>query len=56
MSILKIVTYPDKFLKEPTRDVENIDGRLQQLIDDMSETMYAAPGVGLAAIQVGVNQ
>ncbi|MGD8365994.1 MAG: peptide deformylase [Desulfobacterales bacterium] len=56
MSILRIVTYPDKFLKEPTREVENIDGRLQQLIDDMSETMYAAPGVGLAAIQVGVDQ
>ena len=56
MSILRIVTYPDKFLKEPTREVENINGRLQQLIDDMSETMYAAPGVGLAAIQVGVDQ
>lgn len=56
MSILKIVTYPDKFLKQPTQSVENIDGRLQQLIDDMSETMYAAPGVGLAAIQVGVDQ
>ncbi len=56
MSILKIVTYPDKFLKQPTQSVDNIDGKLQQLIDDMSETMYAAPGVGLAAIQVGVDQ
>jgi peptide deformylase len=56
MSVLKIVTYPDKFLKQPTKAIENIDGRLQQLIDDMSETMYAAPGVGLAAIQVGVDQ
>ncbi|MGD8369797.1 MAG: peptide deformylase [Desulfobacterales bacterium] len=56
MSILKIVTYPEPFLKQPTKAIENIDGRLQQLIDDMSETMYAAPGVGLAAIQVGVDQ
>jgi len=56
MSILKIVTYPEPFLKQPTNAIENIDGRLQQLIDDMSETMYAAPGVGLAAIQVGVDQ
>jgi peptide deformylase len=56
MSILKIVTYPDTFLKQPTKAIENIDGRLQQLIDDMSETMYAAPGLGLAAIQVGVDQ
>ena len=56
MSVLEIVTYPDAFLKEPTKDVENIDGELQKLIEDMSETMYAAPGVGLAAIQVGVDK
>ena len=54
--ILKIVTYPDTFLKQPTKDVENIDGSLQQLIDDMTDTMIAAPGVGLAAIQVGVDK
>ncbi len=54
--VLKIVTYPDKFLMQPTQEVENIDGELQRLVDDMSETMYDAPGVGLAAIQVGVDK
>ena len=56
MAELKILTYPDKFLKTTAAKVENIDGELQQLIDDMAETMYRAPGVGLAAIQAGVNQ
>lgn len=56
MAILDIVTYPDKFLKQPTKPVKNIDGALQELIDNMEETMYQAPGVGLAAIQVGINQ
>ena len=56
MAILDIVTYPDKFLKQPTKPVENIDGSLQKLINNMGETMYQAPGVGLAAIQVGINQ
>ena len=56
MAILDIVTYPDKFLKQPTKPVENIDGALQELIDNMGETMYQAPGIGLAAIQVGINQ
>ena len=56
MSILNIVTYPDEFLRHPTKDVENIDGELQQLIDDMAQTMYVAPGIGLAAIQVGIDQ
>lgn len=53
MEPLEIVTYPDKFLKQPTKAVENIDGELQNLIDRMAHTMFAAPGVGLAAIQVG---
>jgi len=56
MAILDIVTYPDKFLKKPTKPVENIDGALQELIDNMGETMYQAPGIGLAAIQVGIDQ
>lgn len=56
MGVLEIVTYPDKFLKQPTRPVENIDEELQKLIDDMIETMQAASGVGLAAIQVGVDK
>ncbi|MFP4349290.1 MAG: peptide deformylase [Thermodesulfobacteriota bacterium] len=53
METLKIVTYPDTFLSKPTLPVENIDGDIQKLIDHMAETMYQAPGVGLAAIQVG---
>ena len=53
MSQLDIVTYPHRILLQPTRPVENIDGRLQQLIENMVDTMYAAPGVGLAANQVG---
>lgn len=56
MAILDIVTYPDKFLKQPTKPVQNIDGTLQKLIDNMGETMYHAPGVGLAAIQVGIDK
>ena len=53
MSTLKILTYPDIVLRNPTRELDNIDGNVQKMIDQMSETMYAAPGVGLAAIQVG---
>lgn len=56
MKVLDIVTYPDKFLKSPTRDVDNIDGKLQGLIDNMGTTMYQAPGIGLAAIQVGIDK
>jgi peptide deformylase len=56
MSLLKIVTYPDNFLSQPTRPLENIDGDVQKMIEQMAETMYAAPGVGLAAIQVGWNR
>ncbi len=56
MAILKIRTYPDKFLKQPTRPLENIDGQTQKMIDDMAETMYQAPGVGLAAIQAGFDK
>ncbi|MEJ2096549.1 MAG: peptide deformylase [Deltaproteobacteria bacterium] len=56
MAILNIVTFPDNFLKQATEPVDNIDGKLQALIDNMAETMYHAPGVGLAAIQVGVGK
>lgn len=56
MPLLEIITFPDKFLKQKTQPVENIDGQMQTLIDNMSATMYEAPGVGLAAIQVGVNK
>ena len=56
MSILEVVTYPDKFLAQPTKAVENIDGKIQIIIDNMTETMYDAPGAGLAAIQVGCDK
>lgn len=56
MSVLEIITYPNKFLSRPTQPVKNIDGKLQALISDMATTMYQAPGVGLAAIQVGINK
>ena len=56
METLKILTYPDKFLSEPTIPVENIDERIQNLVKDMASIMYQAPGIGLAAIQVGINR
>jgi len=52
MAILEILQYPDSRLLEPAQRVEKIDGSTRKLIDDMTETMYAAPGVGLAATQV----
>jgi peptide deformylase len=53
MSVRTILHYPDPRLRLPGRKVERITPELQQLIDDMAETMYAAPGVGLAATQNG---
>ena len=50
---MKIYTYPDTLLRNKAASLENIDGDIQTLIDGMSETMYAAPGIGLAAVQVG---
>jgi peptide deformylase len=54
MAIRKILHYPDKRLRIPGEPVTDFGPELQQLIDDMAETMYAAPGVGLAATQIGV--
>ena len=54
MAILPIIETPDPRLRTISTPVEAIDAELQTLIDDMFETMYAAPGIGLAAIQVGV--
>jgi peptide deformylase len=53
MALRRIVTYGTPVLRQRTKEVASLDGELQQLIDDMVETMYAAPGVGLAANQVG---
>jgi len=56
MTKLEILTFPNKFLQQPTQPVENIDEDIQKLVVDMAETMYDAPGVGLAAIQVGSDK
>jgi peptide deformylase len=56
MPVLPIVKYGDPVLRQPTQAVTDIDEALQKLIDDMVATMYAAPGVGLAANQVGVSK
>jgi len=54
MTVRNIITLPDPLLRKKSAPVERIDGELKALADDMLETMYAAPGVGLAAVQVGV--
>jgi len=54
MALKEILTEPNKILREKSLKVEQVDKDLQTLMDDMLETMYAAPGIGLAAIQVGV--
>ena len=56
MALLDILIYPDPRLHAEARTVEHIDKRIQTLIVDMSETMYAAPGIGLAAPQVNVTE
>ena len=54
--IIPIRKFPDDVLKEKAEPVGNIDGKLVHFLDDMAETMYAAPGVGLAAPQVGLSE
>jgi peptide deformylase len=54
MAILSILEFPDERLRKKAAPVETVDESLRRLIDDMLETMYAAPGVGLAATQVNV--
>jgi peptide deformylase len=56
MAVLEIKKYPEKVLKQKALPVATFDQSLQALIDDMIETMYAAPGVGLAAPQVGESK
>jgi len=55
MALREIVTVPNPVLRKKARPIKNFDDKLQTLIDDMIETMRAAPGVGLAAPQVGVS-
>ena len=56
MAHLQILEYPDPRLHRVAAPVAVFDARLRQLVDDMAETMYAAPGIGLAATQVDVHQ
>ena len=54
MALRKILTEPNRLLREKSLEVEEVNEDLQKLLDDMLDTMYAAPGIGLAAIQIGV--
>ena len=56
MALLNILEFPDPRLRIKAAPVDQVDSRIQTLVDDMFETMYAAPGIGLAASQVDVHE
>ena len=56
MTTFSIRQYGDPVLRQPTKEIEEIDGQVAKLAQDMIETMHAAPGIGLAANQVGVQR
>ncbi|MCL4148527.1 UNVERIFIED_CONTAM: hypothetical protein GTU68_012073 [Idotea baltica] len=56
MTVLKVLSYPDKRLRTKAAPVEVVDDAVRGIMDDMLETMYEAPGIGLAATQVDVHQ
>jgi peptide deformylase len=56
MAILEILEFPDVRLRTQARRVGSVDQRIRKLVDDMFETMYAAPGIGLAASQVNIHE
>ncbi len=56
MSILEIIEYPDPRLRQKCEPAKKVDDRIRDLLNDMAETMYDAPGVGLAAAQVGIKE
>jgi peptide deformylase len=56
MALLDILTYPDARLHKIAEPVDVVDDKIRKLVDDMAETMYAAPGIGLAATQVDVHK
>jgi peptide deformylase len=56
MAVLQILKYPDPLLREPAKPVRDIDARIATAVENLTETMYAAPGVGLAATQVGIPE
>ena len=56
MSLLEILIYPDTQLRKIANPVANVDGKTAKFVDNMLKTMYEAPGIGLAATQVGVHE
>ncbi len=56
MPILDILKFPDPVLRKKCEEVKRVDAQIQKLLDDMADTMYDAPGVGLAAPQVGITK
>ncbi len=54
MSKKKIIIEPDPILRKKSKSLEKVDNELRKLMDDMLETMYSAPGIGLAAVQIGI--
>ena len=56
MAVLKVLSYPDKRLRTKAAPVEIVDDAVRGIMDDMLETMYEAPGIGLAATQVDIHQ
>lgn len=54
MAVLSVLKYPDPRLRQQAASVQSVDDEIRQLVDDMAETMYEAPGIGLAAVQVNV--
>lgn len=55
MALREIILYPDELLRIPAEEIRTFDAELSALVEDMFETMYAAPGVGLAAPQIGLS-
>ena len=56
MALLEILEFPDPRLRNAAKPVANVNGKIARLADDMLETMYSAPGIGLAAPQVNVHK
>ena len=56
MALLEILKFPDPRLRKKAKPVREVDGKMTRFVDDMLETMYTAPGIGLAASQVNVHQ
>ena len=56
MTIYNILTLPNKILREKSEPVKNISEEIIEILNNMAETMYDAPGIGLAAVQVGIKK